>query len=261
MSTGSATSSLSGANFPGGSIAYYNYLAKNGAHLLQQSNTSTQVAGAVAYFQSRVALTTPAQATSLVKVNANLPSTDPTGGTRTVTAKVFDSKGDAFNITLKFTNDSGNQWSVSATKIVPAGAQVPGTTQVTATVQAGLQTINFDPVTGNIIPVNTGSAPTTGMSLGIFKVSNGATLAPLFSFSGGGTVGGNLTQTNLAFTSNVSANGNAAVAGPHNITSVSQLFSDPKLLNFILTATGLGNQTGNTGLVKAALLSNPSSKK
>jgi len=258
----SSASSLNstGSSFPGGSIAYYNYLAKNGAKLLQQSNNSTAVASAVKYFQSRVALTTPAQATTLVKVNANLPSTDAIGATRTVTAQVFDSQGDPFNVTLTFTNDGGSQWSVSATKIKSATLPVAGTTPVTATVQPGFQVLNFDPITGAIIPVTTGNNPTSGMSLGVFKVSNGATLAPVFSFSGGGTVGGNLTDTAGAFISNVKANGNTAVNGPNNITSVNQIFSDPKLLNFILTATGLGDQTQNIGLVKAALLSDPTKK-
>lgn len=262
LASGGATGTSSvGSSFPGGSIAYYNYLAKNGANLLTQSNNSSQVASAVAYFQSRVAQTTPAQATTVVKVNANLPSTDAVGATRQLTAKTYDSKGDPFNVTITFTNDGGNQWIASATKIVSASpATASGPNAITATVQPGLQVLNFDPITGNINAVNTGSNPTSGMSLGIFKVSNGATLAPVFSFSGGGTVGGNLTDTNLAFAGNATANGNAAVAGPNNITSVNQIFSDPKLLNFILTATGLGNQTGSTGLVKAALLSNPSNK-
>jgi hypothetical protein len=258
----SSTSSLSstGSSFPGGSIAYYNYLAKNGAKLLQQSNNSSQVASAVAYFQSKVALTTPAQATSLVKVNANLPSTDPIGATRTVTAKVYDSKGNPYNITLTFTNDGASQWAVSATKIKSLTLPTAGATPITASVNPGFQVLNFDPVTGAIIPVTTGSNPTSGTSLGVFKLSDGATLTPLFSFSGGGTVGGNLTDTSGAFVSTVKANGNPAVNGPNNITSVNQIFSDPKLLNFILTATGLGDQTQNVGLVKAALLSDPTKK-
>lgn len=253
-----STSGTTGSAFPGGSIAYYNYLAKNGAHLLAQSNKSSAVANAVAYFQSKIALTTPAKATSLAKISANLPSTDAIGQKRTIVTPVFDSQGDKFNVTVTFINDGGSQWSASATKIVNADP----TSKVTATVTSGFQVINFDPITGAIIPVTTGNNPTSGMSLGVFAVTNGATLAPKFSFSGGGTVGGNLTDTAGAFLVNaVQANGNAAVAGPKNITSVNQIFSDPKLLNFILTATGLGNQTQNIGLVKAALLSDPTNKK
>src|SRR5215471_15531479 len=100
----SGTSGTTGSGFVGGSIAYYNYLAKNGANLLQQSNKSQQVASQVAYFQSRVALTTPAKQTTKVRVSANLPSTDLVGGTRTITAAVYDNKSDKFNVQIKFTN-------------------------------------------------------------------------------------------------------------------------------------------------------------
>jgi len=257
---GASGTSSTGSSFPGGSIAYYNYLAKNGAKLQQQSNSSQAVASAVAYFQSKVALATPAKATSVVNVSANLPSTDTTGTQRQINTTVFDSKGNQYTVTLTFTDNGSNQWSASATSIKPVNPSPNN--PVKATVTSGFQTLNFDPVTGNIIPVTTGSNPTTGMSLGVFQLSNGATLAPVFSFSGGGTVGGNLTDNAGAFiVSSVQGNGNAQVAGPHNITSVNQIFSDPKLLQFILTATGLGNQTQNVGLVKAALLSNPSNSK
>src|SRR5262249_48944944 len=91
--TSSSTSGV-GSGFPGGSIAYYNYLAKNGSSLLTKSNNSQSVASAVQYFQSRVALITPAKATTLVRVNATLPNTDPAGTSHTATAVVYDSKGD-----------------------------------------------------------------------------------------------------------------------------------------------------------------------
>jgi hypothetical protein len=256
---GVSNTSSTNSSFPGGPIAYYNYLAKNGASLLKQSNNSPAVASAVAYFQSKIALATPAKATSVVNISANLPSTDTTGATRQINTTVFDSKGNQYTVGITFTNDGDNQWSASATSIKPINPSV--TNPVKATVTSGFQVLNFDPVTGNIIPVTTGSNPTTGMSLGVFQLSNGATLAPVFSFSGGGTVGGNLTDNAGAFiTTQVQANGNAQVAGPQNITSVNQIFSNPKLLDFILTATGLGDQTQNIGLVKAALLSNPSNK-
>src|SRR5260370_31070575 len=90
--------------FPGGSIAYYNYPAKSGANLLVQSNKSQKVASEVAYFQSRTALTTPAKATTTVRISANLPSTDPAAGTRTVSATIYDNKSDKFTVQVKFTN-------------------------------------------------------------------------------------------------------------------------------------------------------------
>jgi hypothetical protein len=259
LSSSSATGNI-GSGFTGGSIAYYNYLAKNGAKLLQQSNKSQQVASAVAYFQSRVALVTPAKATTKVRISANLPSTDAVGTSRTITAPVFDNKGDKFNVQVKFTNlgvvGTTQSWAAS---IVSAAAAAGNPNPLTASVTAGNQVLTFDTTTGAITGVSPGPGSTTsGVKLGVIATSDNQVLQPVFSFSGGGTTGGNVTDTSGAFLVNaVQSDGNAPVAGLNNIKSVQDIFNDPKLLNFILTATGLGDQTNAVGLVKKALTQDP----
>jgi hypothetical protein len=261
----SPTSTLSsgvGSAFPGGSIAYYNYLAKNGPNLLKQSNNSQQVASAVSYFQSRVAQITPPKATTLVKVNGNLSNLDLAGQTRVFNSTIYDNEGDAFTLGVKLTNlgivGTTQSWAAQVVSATP-NANNPNP-KVTARVTSGVQTLNFATSTGNLVSVSPGpGSATSGISLGVITTSDNQVLKPLFSFAGGGTTGGNLTEngTGLYMITSVQPNGNQAVAGSNNITSVNQIFSDPKLLNFILTATGLGDQTQNIGLVKAALLSDP----
>jgi len=256
------STSTSGTSFPGGSIAYYNYLAQNGTKLLQQSNNSQQVASAVSYFQSRVAQITPPKPTTLVRVSGNLSNLDAAGTSRTFNSTVYDNAGDAFTVAVKLTNlgvvGSTQSWAASIVSAT-ANANNPNP-KVTARVTSGIQTLNFATSTGDLVSVSPGpGSATSGISLGVITTSDNQVLQPQFSFAGGGTTGGNLTenQTGVYMINSVKSNGNAAVAGANNITSVNQIFSDPKLLNFILTATGLGDQTQNIGLVKAALLSNP----
>jgi hypothetical protein len=258
----SSLGSSIGSGFPGGSIAYYNYLAKNGANLLKQSNNSQQVASAVAYFQSRVALVTPAKPTTLVRINANLPSSDPAGQSHTLNATVFDNKGDKFTVAVRFTQlgivGQTDSWAASIVSAT-AAPNNPNPT-ITARVTAGNQTLNFDTTTGRFISVTPGPGTgASGVPLGVIATSDNQLLNVKFSFAGGGTSGGNVTA-NLPFfaVNSVQSNGNPAVPGANNIKSVQDIFKDPKLLNFILTATGLGDQTANVGLVKRALTQDPS---
>lgn len=262
----SSSTASAGSGFPGGSIAYYNYLAKSGTQLQTQSNNSPQVAKEVAYFQSRVAVTTPAQATTLVKLNANLPSTDPAGTIHTINVTAFDSSGGKWSIKVNLTKLASNLWSAQAVGITDATPISPThSTPSTGLVTSVGQTINFNPTTGLAIPVSV-TNPATGQvtnnapySLGSFKLSNGATLSPVFSLSGGGATNGQLSQNGAVYSvTSVQGNGNAQVAGPNTIKSVNDLFKDPRLLNFLLTANGLGDQTQNVGLVKKALTQNPS---
>ncbi|MBI3513899.1 MAG: DUF1217 domain-containing protein [Proteobacteria bacterium] len=254
------TGSLNSPGFPGGPVAYYNYLAKNGANLLVQSNKSQKVAGEVAYFQSRTALTTPSKATTTVRISANLPSTDLVGGSRTVNATVYDGKSDKFTVQVKFTNlgvvGTTQSW---AAQIVSASAVAGNPNNLTASVTAGNQVLTFDTTTGAVTGVSPGPGSTTsGVKLGVIATSDNQLIQPVFSFSGGGTTGGNLTDTNGAFLVNaVQSDGNAAVAGTNNIKTVADVFKDQRLLNFILTATGLGDQTQAIGLVKKALTQDP----
>jgi hypothetical protein len=260
----SGTNSLSAtgsSGFPGGSIAYYNYLAKNGANLLKQSNNSQPVASAIAYFQSRVALITPPKPTTLVRVNANLPSTDAPGSSRTINSTVYDNKGDKFTVAIRFTNlgVSGQTQSWAASIVSATAAANNPDPKVTARVTGGNQTLNFDTATGQFISVTPGPGTgASGVSLGVITTSDNQVLQPKFSFAGGGTTGGNLTDTSGIFLVNsVQSNGNAAVAGTNNIKTVQDIFNDPKLLNFLLTATGLGDQSQNLGLIKKALTQDP----
>ncbi|MBV8168451.1 MAG: DUF1217 domain-containing protein, partial [Alphaproteobacteria bacterium] len=256
-----STSGSTGSGFPGGSIAYYNYLAKNGSALLKQSNNSQAVASAVAYFQSRVAQVTPAKPTTLVRISANLPSTDFAGQTHTMNATVFDNKGDKFTVGVKFTNlgPSGNTNSWIAQIVSATAAQGNPNPNVKANVTSGSQTLTFDSTTGQLLQVAPGpGSATSGVGLGVITTSDNQVLKPVFSFAGGGTTGGNLTDTTSFYQVNaVQSNGNPAVAGANNIKTVNDIFNDPKLLNFILTATGLGDQTQNLGLVKKALTQDP----
>ena len=257
----SPTGSATGSGFPGGSVAYYNYLAKNGANLLKQSNNSQQVAGAVAYFQSRVALITPPKPTTLVRINANLPSSDAAGMSHTLNATVLDNNGDKFTVAVRFTQLGivGQTDSWAASIVSATAAPNNPNPKVTARVSSGIQTLNFDTTTGAFISLTPGPGTgASGVSLGVITTSDNQVLQPKFSFAGGGTTGGNLTDNNTFFqVTSVQSNGNAAVAGPNNIKSVQDIFNDPKLLNFILTATGLGDQTANLGLVKKALTQDP----
>jgi flagellar hook protein FlgE len=55
-----------------------------------------------------------AEATSLVGVDANLPSTAVIGDSFVVTSRIFDSLGNSHNVNLTFTKTTINQWSVTA---------------------------------------------------------------------------------------------------------------------------------------------------
>jgi hypothetical protein len=236
------TSSPSG--FPGGSIAYYNYLNKSGANLQVQSNKSPAVAKEVAYFQSRVGVLTPAKATSLVKINANLPSTASPGSAQTTTTTVYDSTGVKYTATLSFSKTTTDTWQVSVAKLVSTDGS-----NTTATINSAPQTITFDTL-GNINTV-------PNFTLGTITLSNGATLAPKFSVSGGGTTAGLLTQrpaTSTFTVASVQPDGNPSeAAGSRPIKTVDDLFKDTRLLKFVLTGLGLGDQINNVGLVKKAL--------
>ena len=58
--------------------------------------------------------------TQQIKFGANLPSTDSIGTTQKVSALIYDSLGNASNLSLNFTKTSSNGWDMSST--VPSGA-------------------------------------------------------------------------------------------------------------------------------------------
>jgi hypothetical protein len=234
-------SSALGSGFPGGSIPYYNYLAQNGAKLQTQSNNSPAVSREVQYFLSRVGVKTAAKATSLVKINANLSNSDALASSRTTTTTVYDSQGNKYTVTLQFFKQLNNNFSLSISSITAAdGSKV--------TVNSTPQTITFDG-NGNVNNV-TGS-----FSLGTITLSNGATLAPKFSVSGGAPNGGLVTEKSGTFSvTSVQADGSPGeTAGSNPIKSVDDLFRDQRLFTFLMTALGLSDQTQNVGLVKKAL--------
>ncbi len=58
-------------------------------------------------------LTGAANATTTLDLSLNLPSTDAVGATRSMTAQVFDSLGNAHDITYTFTKTAANAWDVT----------------------------------------------------------------------------------------------------------------------------------------------------
>ncbi len=234
------------AAFPGGSVAYYNYLAKNDAKLQQQSNTSPAVTREVQYFLSRIGVTTAAKATSLVKLNANLAQSDSPGSARTTTTTVYDSQGSKYTLTLNISKTTTDTYQLSYGSVVDASGN-----KTTATItNATPMTLTFNPATGALTSTNPNA------TLGTITLSNGATLAPKVSVSGGAPNGGLVTEKpNAAFSvTSVQADGNPAVAqGSKPIKSVDDIFKDNRVFTFLLNALGLGDQVQNVGLVKKAL--------
>jgi hypothetical protein len=242
-----STAGTSGTQaFPGGSIAYYNYLNKNGDKLQQQSNNSPAVTREVQYFLSRIGVKTAAKATSLVKLNANLSQADAPGTTRTATTTVYDSDGNKYTLTLNLSKTTTDTWQAALGSVVDASGN-----KTTATISnATPQTLVFNPANGKL------TSTIGSVSLGTVTLSNGATLAPKFNFDSGAPNGGLVTEkpnSTFAVTS-VQADGNPPVAqGSKPIKSVDDIFKDNRLFTFILNALGLGDQVQNVGLVKKAL--------
>jgi flagellar hook protein FlgE len=232
--------------YPGGSVAYFNYLAKSGDKLQHQSNNSPAVSKEVAYFLSRIGQKTAAKPTSLVKINANLSPSDAPASSRATTTNVYDSKGDKYTLTLKFTKAATDVWQVSLGSLVDASGNK---TPTTATVNSTPQTVTFDTL-GHV------ASAIGQFSLGTITLSNGATLTPKFSLDGGAPNGGLVTQkpaSSFTLTS-VQADGNPSVSqGNKPVKTVDDIFKDHRLFTFVLTALGLGDQIQNVGLVKKAL--------
>jgi len=243
-STSSATSGNSA--FPGGSVAYYNYLAKNDTKLQQQSNNSPAVSREVQYFLSRVSVKTAAKPTTLIKVNANLAQSDAPGTTRTTTTTVFDSQGNKYTLTLNIAKTTTDTYQLSYGSVVDASGN-----KTTATISNPTpMTLTFNPTTGALTSANPNA------SLGTITLSNNATLTPKVSVTGGAPNGGLVTEKpSAAFSvTSVQADGNPAVTqGSKPITSVDDIFKDNRLFTFLMNALGLGDQVQNVGLVKKAL--------
>jgi len=125
-------------------------------------------------------------ATSNVTLAANLPAT-PTTGTATAASPlssqitVYDALGTAHSITLNWTQNAANDWSVDV--------NVPDST--TGTTDAGAAQVQFGSLSGNPVPEGTigavvasGSDPGT-VTAGGFTAGHGATLQFTTNFGSG----------------------------------------------------------------------------
>ena len=152
---------------------------------------------------SPIQLTTtsiPGTATTSITISANLPAATTTGTTEQQTVGVFDSSGNEYSLGITYTNTGTNTWTAAATSLTP----VNSTSGVTTSVSSTPVTLSFDS-NGQL------TSTETGVSLGTFSLSNGATLSPTFSYPTGAT--GGLTQFGSSFAAgNVQADGGGAAA-------------------------------------------------
>lgn len=134
-------------------------------------------------FDTNPNLTITGQATTLSRVEANIPATDAVGATpRDMYVQVYDSAGATYDVKLQATKLAINTWSIAAVGAASSSADA-GT--VTVAPAPTIFTFNSD---------GTLASPTGAQTLGSFSISNGATMSPQFTFSGGAPSGGKLTQ-------------------------------------------------------------------
>jgi flagellar hook protein FlgE len=124
-------------------------------------------------FDSSTNLVVPGQATSTVRIEANLPATDAIGASRDIFATVYDSNGLSIDVQLRFTKTALNTWTGGAVGAIPGVTEPP----VTVTASSANQVFVFN---------NDGTllSPTGAVNMGTFNTSNGGTLTPVFDFGG-----------------------------------------------------------------------------
>ncbi|SMF67714.1 flagellar hook protein FlgE [Tistlia consotensis] len=123
-----------------------------------------------------------ASATTTAQIGANLPSTAAVGDTQDISVQVYDSLGNAHDMTLTFTKAASNSWTYAVNDPVLAG-----TTTTSGTVTSGgTGSITFD---GNGVPT-----AITAPNIGITWTTGGATNSTIAMDIG--TVGeiGGITQ-------------------------------------------------------------------
>ena len=133
-------------------------------------------------FDSNPDLTITGQATTVVRVEANIPATDAVGTARDIFVQVYDSAGATYDVNLKATKTAINTWAVAA---VSAKNNASDAATVTVSPVPTIFTFNSD---GSL------ASPTGPQTLGSFAISNGSTMSPQFNFTGGAPAGGKLTQ-------------------------------------------------------------------
>jgi flagellar hook protein FlgE len=131
-------------------------------------------------------LTSPAVASTMVGITANLDSSTATGGTATSsTLSIYDSLGTAHTLTVSYTKTAANTWTYTAT--IPS-ADITGGTGTDTTVGSG--TLNFD--SSGMLTSTTNVVP-----MAITNLADGA--APMAISGPFGTAASpTITQTSLA---------------------------------------------------------------
>ena len=119
--------------------------------------------------------------TKQISLGANLPSSDsiydptnPSGGKRTVSALIYDSLGNASNVSLTYTKESANSWGLSSS--VPSGA---------ASVVLSGKTENVGDLTSDVYAaagqLEFTSIPANGSSISITDAGTGKTYNFVFT--------------------------------------------------------------------------------
>ncbi len=157
-------------------------IADNGGELPAISATTPEGLVPVR-FDSNTDLTINGKATTTVRMEANIPATDAIGATpRDLYAQVYDSNGSTYDVKLQATKIGINTWSVSAVAATSASSD------------AATVTVSPVPTTFTFNSDGTLASPSGAVTLGSFTLSNGATMSPQFTFTGGSPSGGKLTQ-------------------------------------------------------------------
>jgi len=125
-------------------------------------NGVIQTSSVLAPITVNQASTFPAAATTNFQMNVNLDSTTAVGGTYSAPMTVYDSLGNAQDLTITFTNNGGNQWGYAVT--IPS-ADVQGGVGTTTTLAAGNLTFN---TAGQL------TAPAAPIALAAFTPADGA---------------------------------------------------------------------------------------
>lgn len=106
------------------------------------------------------AATLGAQATTTMSLGVNLNAAAATGATFQTAVQVYDSLGNAQNLTITYTKGAGNNWTYSVAG--PAGSTVTGT--------PASGTIAFD-ATGKVSSLNGGPTPPTSANNSVLNIT------------------------------------------------------------------------------------------
>ena len=171
--------------------------------------------------------------TQQIKFGANLPSSDKIGANQKVSALIYDSLGNASNLSLNFTKTSANGWDMSAS--VPSGAANSilygnsNTLDGTPDVYAAAGQLEFT------------SIPQNGSTISITDAGTGKTYTFEFTNNPAGVQGGNIAvdiSTGIISVNDFTEAFAAAIK--ENLPSANRFSADGNKISIVQSTAGSG---------------------